>query len=136
VRAPARAGFFRGYTCNPRAAEYTNTQRMMTFPIASPRRSPDETGRRGFLSSKDSTLAEKPLPEGAMALRSRTNETAGKRPLISFRVFRIRGAASRLIGIVRAKNERDAIEQAVALYGIEPSERARLYARSDSRGVA
>jgi hypothetical protein len=33
--------------------------------------------------------------------------------------------------MVQAKDEDEAIEQAVATYRIEPSKRARLYARSD-----
>jgi hypothetical protein len=66
-----------------------------------------------------------------MALRVRTSKAAGKQALHNFRVFRIRGAAPRLVGMVQAKDEKDAIDQAVASYGIEPSERARLYARSD-----
>jgi hypothetical protein len=66
-----------------------------------------------------------------MALRSRTSKPAAKRPSQSFRVFRIRGAASRLVGLVQAKDEKDAIQQAIALYRVEPSARTRLYARSD-----
>jgi hypothetical protein len=66
-----------------------------------------------------------------MALRSRTSKSADKRPLQTFRVFRLRGAASRLICMVQAADEQDAIDQAVASYGIAPSERARLYARTD-----
>jgi hypothetical protein len=66
-----------------------------------------------------------------MALRSRTSKPASQRPSQSFRVFRIRGAASRLVCMLQAKDEKDAIEQAIALYGVEPSERTRLSARSD-----
>jgi hypothetical protein len=33
--------------------------------------------------------------------------------------------------MVQAKDEKDAIDQAIASHGIEPSERARLYARTD-----
>jgi hypothetical protein len=66
-----------------------------------------------------------------MALRLRNSKSADRRPLQTFRVFRIRGASSRLICRVQARDEKDVIDKAVASYGIASSERARMYARSD-----
>ena len=66
-----------------------------------------------------------------MALRLRNSKSADRRAPTDLPRFRIRGGASRLVCMAQAKDEKDAIDQAIASYGIEPSERARLYARSD-----